>query len=154
MVLEHLISTKRIERTPALTLVLAFVFVSVAVLVTYYFYPTGSSLFIIQLIVMPAIPFFLRFIIHEEKEHEIQAHHRHNLWRIYKPIIELYGVFFIGVALSFAFWAAALPQDVSARMFADQRAELGLLTEHASGQFTYDKYAEFSMLFSHNLGVL
>lgn len=154
MVLEHLISTKRLERTPALTFILSFIFVSVAVLITYYFYPKGSSMFIIELVVMPAIPFFLRFIVHEEKEHEIEAHHKHNLWRIYKPVIELYGIFFIGIALSFAFWAAALPQDVSAKMFADQRAELGLLTGAGSSQFTYNKFAEFGMIFSHNLGVL
>ena len=154
MVLEHLISNKRLERTPALTLALAFIFVSTAVLLTYYFYNIGSSMFVIELVVMPAIPFFLRFIMHEEKEHEVEACHRHSMLRIYKPIIELYGMFFIGVALSFAFWAAALPQDVSAKMFADQRAELGLLTGAGSSQFTYNKFAEFSMVFSHNLGVL
>jgi uncharacterized membrane protein SpoIIM required for sporulation len=137
MVLEHLIATRRLERTPHLILIMAFVFVSIAVLLTTYFYPKDHGMVVILLTIMPAIPFFLNFIRHEERRHEVEDGDpkRHSLFVIYKPLILLYLFYFIGTSLSFGLWFSALPQQQSDHMFSDVKDEYHLLRSAMSGNF-------------------
>ncbi|MDO8339516.1 MAG: stage II sporulation protein M [Candidatus Burarchaeum sp.] len=127
MVLEHIISTQRLERSPYLILFISFIFVSFAVFLTHYFYPNDHGMVVILLTILPAIPFFLNFIRTEEQRHEVESGMRHNIFHIYKPLISLYIFFFIGTALSFAFWASILPIGVSDSMFSELKAELSLV---------------------------
>ncbi|VVC03358.1 Stage II sporulation protein M [Candidatus Burarchaeum australiense] len=156
MVLEHIISTQRLERNPYLILFISFVFVSFAVVLTHYFYPTDHGVVIILLTIMPAIPFFLNFIRTEEQRHEIASGSRHSILHIYKPLISLYTFFFIGTALSFAIWASILPVGLSDSMFSDIKAELSLVRGALTAPTAAMQYVSspFEFILSRNLLVL
>ncbi|MFH1448042.1 MAG: stage II sporulation protein M [Candidatus Micrarchaeota archaeon] len=158
MVLEHLFSSKRIEHSPWLVALMAFMFVTIAVsLINLFIYSpdpnqntTTNGLFIITLVVMPAIPFFLHEIILEERKQECRT--RGNILECYNRLIKFYGYFFIGTVLGFAFCAALLPEDVSDRMFSVQKDEINLFTS-INPQITL-LGGGFDSIFFHNLEVL
>jgi uncharacterized membrane protein SpoIIM required for sporulation len=154
LVLEHLFSTKRIEHDPWLVAWLAFMFVAIAVSITYYFYPSESGLFIITLVVMPAIPFFLHEIICQEKRQEMRCEHGFfRIFSCYGRLIKFYGYFFIGTVLGFAFCSSLLPTEVSETMFSVQKREVELFSSMTSGQATSFQ-GTFGDIFFHNLQVL
>jgi len=154
MVLEHIISTQRLERSPYLILFISFIFVSFAVFLTHYFYPNDHGMVVILLTILPAIPFFLNFIRTEEQRHEIESGKRHSILHIYKPLISLYTFFFIGTALSFAFWASILPIGLSDSMFSDIKAEFAIVQGALiTPAMTYTG-SPFEFILSRNLLVL
>jgi len=153
MVLEHMISAQRLEKSPYLILFIAFIFVSFAVLLTHYFYPQDRGAVVILLTIMPAIPFFLNFIRTEERRHEIASDRRHNILHIYRPLILLYFFFFIGTALSFALWASVLPPELSDSMFADLKVEFIALQSTTVPSLTNFGNA-FEFILNKNLVVL
>ncbi len=150
--MEHLFSTKRIEHDPWLVAWMAFMFVAIAVSITSYIYPVESGLFIITLVVMPAIPFFLHEIILEEKKQECRT--KGNILTCYNRLIKFYGYFFIGTVLGFAFCSALLPEDVSDKMFAVQKDEISLFSSAITSGQAISFQGDFIGLFIHNLQVL
>ncbi len=152
MVLEHLLSSKRIEQEPWLVAWLAFMFVAIAVSITYYIYPAESGLFLLTLVVMPAIPFFLHEIIAEEKKHEHRCKGE-SIFTCYNRLIKFYGYFFFGTALGFAFCSSLLPEQTSSAMFAVQKQEISLFSSLAIPQ-AFSFQGAFLDIFLHNLQVL
>ena len=169
MVVEHLFSSKRIERHPWLVAIMAFLFVAIAVSITRLVYFQGPpkqdslyGIFIIALAIMPAIPFFLHEIIMEEKRQEFRCQ-RGSLFTLggilgfftcYQRLIRFYGYFFIGTALGFAFCAAILPLDVSNAMFSVQNQEFRFFTLSSSQVTAQGNGLSFEDIFYHNLQVL
>lgn len=151
MVLEHLFTSKRIEESPWLVAWMAFMFVAIAVSITRYVYQTESGLFIVTLVVIPAIPFFLHEIITQEKRQEDTCKKR-SIFVCYNRLIRLYGYFFVGTVLGFAFCASLLPPDVSATMFAAQKTEIEKFSTYSAKATAFQ--GDFFGIFSHNLQVL
>jgi uncharacterized membrane protein SpoIIM required for sporulation len=163
LVIEHLFSSKRIEREPWLVALMAFMFVAIAVSITRLIYfqgpPKAESLygiFIIALAVMPSIPFFLHEIITEEKRQEFRCKGSgfFTVFSCYSRLITFYSYFFIGTVLGFAFCAAILPGEISDAMFLAQQDEMKFFSApsaQATAQFSDLQFAE--ILF-HNIQVL
>ena len=153
MVLEHIISNQRLEKTPSLILIISFIFVSFAIFLTHYFYPNDKGMVVLLLTIMPAIPFFLNFIRTEEKRHEVRSAGKHDLFVIYRPLVLLYAFFFIGTALSFALWGSLLPADMSDSMFADIKYEFLSIQSISSPALT-EAGNTFDFILNKNLLVL
>jgi uncharacterized membrane protein SpoIIM required for sporulation len=154
LVLEHLFSSKRIEHDPWLIAWMAFMFVAIAVSITYYVYPTTSSgLFIITLVVMPAIPFFLHEIITEEKKQEHKCKGQ-SVFSCYNRLIKFYAYFFIGTVLGFAFCSSLLPDQTSAHIFTVQKNELDQFASSLPAPKLVTLQGSFFNIFFHNLQVL
>jgi uncharacterized membrane protein SpoIIM required for sporulation len=155
MVLEQLIQARRLERNPSLILAISFIFVSFAIILTNYFYPNDRGMVVLLLTIMPAIPFFLNFIRHEERRHERENDDpHHSIFQIYRPLISLYLFFFIGSALSFGFWFSILPEQQTNSMFADVLQEYNLLRSSMTGNFLGMSAPAFSHILFQNLLVL
>ena len=154
MVLERLVTSTQLEHKPSLILGISFIFVSMAILLSIYVFRSNSGLVTVLLTVFPAIPFFLNLLRREEHLHEILQlrKQKHKIWVIYRPLIETYFLFFVGVALSVAFWASFLPQPVSDTIFSNQKAELASMRILTLG-LTIGA-PTFMELFTHNMGVL
>ncbi|MCX6778566.1 MAG: stage II sporulation protein M [Candidatus Micrarchaeota archaeon] len=158
MVLEHLFPSHRIEKHPWLIAWLAFVFVAIAVSITYYIYPTESGLFTITLVVMPAIPFLLHEVIMGERKQEDLCGHARSITKCYGKLIKFYAYFFVGTALGFAFCSSLLPPSVSDSMFSIQKNEitpfLPMLTFMVTDPSGGVPAGSFLGIFSHNFEVL
>ncbi|MEM3399462.1 MAG: stage II sporulation protein M [Candidatus Micrarchaeia archaeon] len=147
MVLEHLVPISKLEKKPWLGVILSFIFVSYAVLFALYFYPQGGGFFIVSLVTIPTVVVFLRILVREEKMIEngrrfISAH-----WRL----IQLYGIFFIGMTLSFAFWASVLPKEASLMLFEEQKESYQSIRTVTSGIFMKER---FDTIFQHNIIIM
>ncbi len=155
MVLEQIITARRLERNPSLILAISFIFVSFAIILTNYFYPNDRGMVVLLLTIMPAIPFFLNFIRHEERRQEREEDDpHHSILHIYRPLISLYFFFFIGTALSFGFWFSILPEGRSNLMFSDVMQEYDLLRSAITANFLDFSSPVFSRILFQNLLVL
>ncbi len=104
MVVEALIGPRTAERNPSEIIVLAFIFVSLAVGIVDFLKiePMGAMLLMFTLI--PALPFILNLfkLEEEELEHETVLGSR-TIRRHYSVVLVLLA-FFIGMTIAFTFW--------------------------------------------------
>ncbi|MFH0971871.1 MAG: stage II sporulation protein M [Candidatus Micrarchaeota archaeon] len=132
MVIESLIGPRTAERNPSEIIVLAFIFVSMAVGIVDFLKiePYGAMLLMFTLI--PAIPFVLNLfkLEEEELEHETVLHSR-TIRRHFSVLLVLLA-FFMGLTIGFTFWYLFLDgtdADRSAKFFEPQLTELSRINE-------------------------
>ena len=114
--LELLLRPVRVRHHPMLMALLAFLSVSIAIILSWKIFPESSSLILVTFTIIPAIPIMVKLIEHEEYRLERSK----NLFRKHQ-IINIYGWYFLGLILAFMLWYLLLPAPVSDRMFAEQR---------------------------------
>jgi uncharacterized membrane protein SpoIIM required for sporulation len=132
MVVERIFQIKDIQKHPCLISAVAFVFVCISVILATMAHQPPMGFFIIALTVMPAIPFFMRMTICEEKKEELlmkfisaipekkfEKGKREGLVSLYDNIIKLYVYFFLGCVIGFAFTYSIMPAETSRSMFMD-----------------------------------
>ena len=151
------------RESPAILLAIAFVFISFAMLFTALVYPQGGGLFIVTLATMPSIPLFLDALHNKEKDYEKKGDRIKDgkislLGRImaykkrlmaYQELVGVFGIFFIGVALSVAFWATYLPEDMGNQLFAYQMNEIANISGLTTGDIS-----RFETIFNNNFMVM
>jgi uncharacterized membrane protein SpoIIM required for sporulation len=156
VVVERIFQIKEIRTKPYLISVVAFIFVCISVILATMAHQPPMGFFIIALAVMPAIPFFMRMIISEEKGEEIfiaficsippqkfEKGKKQGLVSLYNNLIKLYMYFFLGSVIGFAFTASIMPQVSSTLVFSDIRNLFSSVSP------TVD--ASFQGIFLHNL---
>jgi len=132
MVVERIFQVKELRSKPYLVSVVAFIFVCISLILATMAHQPPMGFFIISLVVMPAIPFFMRMIICEEKGEEIlikficsippnkfEKGKKEGLVSLYNNIVKLYMYFFLGSIIGFAFTASIMPQVSSILIFSD-----------------------------------
>jgi len=132
MVVERIFQVKDVQKHPCLISAAAFVFVCISVILATMAHQPPMGFFIIALTVMPAIPFFMRMTICEEKKEELlmkfisaipekkfEKGKREGLVSLYDDIIKLYVYFFLGCVIGFAFTSSIMPAETSRSMFMD-----------------------------------
>jgi uncharacterized membrane protein SpoIIM required for sporulation len=131
MVVERIFPMRKIRQNPSRVAALGFIFVCVSVILANMTNSPPMGFFIVALTVIPAIPFFLRMTIYEEKGEEmyialISATPRSSIQKgvksltnIYNSIIKLYIYFFVGCIIGFAFTSSVMPAQASKSMFSD-----------------------------------
>jgi uncharacterized membrane protein SpoIIM required for sporulation len=131
MVVERIFPLKEIRRNPSRVAALGFVFVCISVILANMAHQPPMGFFIIALTVIPAIPFFLRMTIWEEKGEEMyvtfisaipkskSSKGMKGISHIYNDIIKLYVYFFFGCIIGFAFTSSVMPAEASKSMFSD-----------------------------------
>jgi len=131
MVVERIFQAEMIKRHPCLISAVAFLFVCISVLLAVMTHSPPLGFFIIALTVMPAIPFFVRMTICEEKGEEMLVKFisaipaknfeagKKGLVSLYNNLIKLYTYFFLGCVVGFAFTSSVIPGEYSKVVFSD-----------------------------------
>ena len=131
MVVERIFPIKEMWRKPWRVTGLGFIFVCVSVILANMAHQPPMGFFIVALTVIPAIPFFLKMTICEERGQEmyiafISAAPKgkfekvtEGITSIYNHIIKLYAYFFFGCIMGFAFTSSIMPEQASMSMFSD-----------------------------------
>ena len=165
MVVERIFPLKETKKNPWLVSLIGFIFVCLSVILATMTHQPPMGLFIIALTVMPAIPFFMRMTICEERGEEILIKFisaippkkfekgKAGLISIYNNIIKLYMYFFLGCVIGFAFTSTIMPEGSSELVFLDitQLLPRILMT---SPQALNQSTASFWGIFSHNFKLM
>ncbi|MFH1750665.1 MAG: stage II sporulation protein M [Candidatus Micrarchaeota archaeon] len=141
MVVESIIGPRTAERNPSEIIVLAFIFVSLAIGVVDYLKIDPPGIMLIMFTLIPAVPFILTLFKLEEEELEHETVMGSKTIRRHVSVVLVLLAFFIGITLGFTFWHLFLEQTdpvKAAKFFDPQLSELKRiqsLGSQFSGQF-------------------
>lgn len=167
MVIEEIFHFEEIQKKPYLISAAAFIFTDISVILATLTPTFPMGFFIIALTVMPAIPFFIRATIHEEKGEEIftkftsaipakkfEKGTKRRLVPVYNNIIQLYMYFFFGCIVGFAFTSSVMPESSSTRIFSDVRSLMFGVMNLSAQALNLLNTTSFWEIFSHNLKLM
>jgi|GEM_PF-4341220 len=166
MVVEQIFQIAKIHKQPSLISVVGFIFVCISTILAVMSHQPPMGFFIIALTVIPAVPFFIRMTICEEKGEEILIkfisaippkkleNAKKGLASIYNEIIKLYTYFFIGCVIGFAFTSSIMPQESSNLVFADIKQLMVSVMSSSSQALNQLNTSSFLEIFCHNFKLM
>ncbi|MBN2881645.1 stage II sporulation protein M [Candidatus Woesearchaeota archaeon] len=119
MVLESILDPKAAEDKPIILSVVGFLYTSIAFLIGSFIFTGETSIICVFLIVFAAVPLFYKTMLYEENKDEKHLPEIKLLKEHFKAF-KFFIAFFIGVALSYAFFYIALPQQYLIQLFTSQ----------------------------------
>jgi len=124
MVLEALLTRKEVLKHPFFMLGTSAFICSVSLWAAFLSFPKSASMLAIAFVTIALVPLFHAiFASEEEREAERPGFAALFLARHFN-IIKVYGFFFVGLILTYAFWYSVVSPDVRAVMFAEQESTL------------------------------
>ncbi|NYZ78663.1 stage II sporulation protein M [Candidatus Micrarchaeota archaeon] len=167
MVVEQIFRFEEIQRKPYLVSAAAFIFTGISVILATMIPNPTMGFFIIALTVMPAIPFFIRATVCEEKGEEIftklasaipakkfERGRKSKLVSMYNTTVQLYMYFFFGCVIGFAFTSSIMPESSSQLVFSDVRQLMLSVMSTSSQALNTLNTTSFWEIFSHNLKLM
>ncbi|PIN75911.1 hypothetical protein COV18_01890 [Candidatus Woesearchaeota archaeon CG10_big_fil_rev_8_21_14_0_10_37_12] len=151
MVLESLLSPLRAERHPFLDFLLGFAYGTLAVFLSLWIFEEQSSMVMVLLVSLAALPLIYHTLRFEEKKDLVQQENK-SLWHNHAPALLLYTMLFLGISVSFTFWYIALPAESSSQLFQVQTQTITNLNQHVTGQIT--QTGLLSKIFLNNVKVM
>jgi len=155
MVLENIFSPERAESRPALMIFLGFFYTTLAMFLSYYIFEAYSSIFMVFLTTLAAVPLIYR-IIKTEEEKDLTDIEEKVLLKEHSKALKAFMYLFIGATLCFALWYAVLPQEMVDTLFHSQASTIsninGRVTQTTGS--VINPAAVFSKIFFNNVKVL
>jgi len=152
MVLESLLSPKSAEQRPFVLLGLGFLYCSIGVLLSLWVFRTESSLIMVFLSAMAAIPLMYHMIRREEKR-DLEGLPETKLLKEHAKALEAFVFLFIGLTLGYAFWYLLLSGDTITVLFEAQSTTIRSINAHVTEE-TAVQLKNFSSIFLNNVRVL
>ena len=154
MVLESLISPFKAEQRPSRLLFLGAVFCSVAILLSMWIFKSQSSLIMVFLTAMAALPLVYNTIRMEE-EKDLEGMEEKWLLKEHSKALKAFVFLFIGATIAFAFWYVVLSSSLVNTLFQAQTATINAINSRVVGHFSFNaNMAFFSKIFLNNVKVL
>jgi len=154
MVLESLISPFKAEQRPSRLLFLGAVFCSVAILLSMWIFKSQSSLIMVFLTAMAALPLVYNTIRMEE-EKDLEGMEEKWLLKEHSKALKAFVFLFIGATIAFAFWYVVLSSSLINTLFQAQTATINAINSRVVGHFSFNaNMAFFSKIFLNNVKVL
>lgn len=152
MVLESLISPLSAEKKPLPMFLLGAFYASAGMGIAYYVFKTESSLIMVFLAAMAAIPFMFNTIKMEE-EKDLEGMEEKWLLKEHFHALKAFMYLFIGMTVAYAFWyVVASPSAVSV-LFQAQASTIKTINPGATG-FATSSVGVFTKIFLNNVRVL
>ncbi len=154
MVFESFTSPLAAEQRPTKMIVLGFVYTTLAIFLSLLVFKTYSSMIMVFLSAMAAIPLIYQIIMMEE-EKDLQGRSEHWLLKEHTKALKVFMYLFIGMVLAFSLWYVALAPETTSVLFQSQAETIntingpGSITGQVSGEFN-----RFSMIFLNNVRVM
>lgn len=152
MVLESLINPKRaIEKKTRLFFV-GFLYATVAVFLSYWIFKEYSSLIMVFLTVMAAMP-FVYFSVKDEEEKGTIIERESSILKEHSKTISCLVILFLGFVVSFSLWYIVLPADWVYNIFQSQTTTIININSQVSGKI-FGSFETFSIIFLNNIKVM
>ncbi len=158
MLLDALISPKKAEERPWIMLFVGFIYAGIAMPVAYFVDRTHSSMIMILLTVIAAMPFIYNTIKLEERKDEKCCDEK-KLLKEHSKAIKVFLFLFIGITLAFSFGKIFLPVDITEQLFSAQDQTIrsinqGVITGTCQSNSFATNLNHFFGYMSHNMIVL
>jgi uncharacterized membrane protein SpoIIM required for sporulation len=152
MVLESLITPVAAEKRPLQMTVLGFVYATVGILLALWVFKTESSLVMVFLTSMAAIPLVFN-TINLEEEKDMEGMEESWLLKEHGKALEAFVFLFVGMTVAFALWYVILSPALVTILFKTQGATIKTINPGATG-FATSSFATFTKIFLNNVRVL
>lgn len=119
MVLESLISPFKAEKSPYKLFMIGFLYVSVAILLSLWIFKEKTSLVMVFLTVMAAVPLMYNTIRLEEEKDKM-AGAEYPLLKEHVKALTFFVVLFLGMLFAFSMWFVFLPSEITQITFDTQ----------------------------------
>lgn len=120
MVLEQIFSAKWMEKKPAITFFLGFVYAELGLISALLIFPQDPSLIAIGFISILILPSLNHLLALEENEDTRTTKFGLGLFRAHFDIIEIYLFLFLGILLAYSLFAMLLPPQAATHVFETQ----------------------------------
>jgi len=152
MVLESLISPHKAELHPKYLFFYGIVYVSIGLFLSLWIFNEHSSLIMVFLTTMAAIPLVYNIIKVEEKKDLTELGEK-SLLREHSRALNVFIYYFIGATVAFAFWYTVLPSNTVSGLYEVQTQTIVNIRSHITGN-SYQNFRTFTQILSNNLKVL
>jgi uncharacterized membrane protein SpoIIM required for sporulation len=119
MVLESLIRPKKAEKRPKSMFFIGFLYASVAMFLSLWIFRDQTSLVMVFLTVMAALPLVYDTMKLEAKK-DIQINEENKILKEHGKALSFFMYLFLGTVVSFSLWYILLPEDVIGSVFNTQ----------------------------------
>tara|TARA_Y100000031_G_scaffold147701_1_gene183043 strand:+ start:98 stop:946 length:849 start_codon:yes stop_codon:yes gene_type:complete len=151
MVLESLLQPGRAERKPILGFGLGIIYASLAIFISLWVFRIYSSLIMVFLTTMAALPLIYNTIKYEEEKDLMESSER-LLLKEHSKALSVFMTLFLGVTVAMAFWYVALPSDTISALYETQIETIQSINTHIGGQAVGGSF--FGKILINNLKVL
>ncbi|MBI2135002.1 stage II sporulation protein M [Candidatus Woesearchaeota archaeon] len=152
MVLESLLNPLSAEKRPWEMFFIGFVYSSVAILLSLWIFRDQTSLIMVFLTVMAAVPIVYATMKVEEEKDMVIKEERELLKEHNKAVIFLMFMF-LGITLSFVAWYVFLPPESLNMVFDKQTMTIQAINNQVSGN-AFQQLSTFSKILLNNIKVL
>ena len=159
MVLESLVRPKRAEKRPVSIFFVGFLYASVAMFLSLWIFRDQTSLVMVFLTVMAALPLVYDTIKLEEKK-DLEIKSESKLLKEHSKALAVFMYLFLGAVFSYSLWYIFLPEDIITNVFNTQISTIkninsnifGIEILATTGSITSTSL--FGQIFANNLKVL
>lgn len=154
MVLESLISPFKAEQKPGKLFLLGAIFCSVGIFLSLWIFKSQSSLVMVFLTSMAALPLVYNTVIMEE-EKDLTGMEEKWLLKEHGKALEAFVFLFLGSTVAFAFWYVLLSSGTINILFQTQTATINAINGRITANLSFDANVSFfSKIFLNNIKVL
>jgi uncharacterized membrane protein SpoIIM required for sporulation len=154
MVLESIITPFKAEKRPAKLLLLGAIFCSVAIMLSLWIFKSQSSLIMVFLTSMAAIPLIYNTLRMEE-EKDLEGMEEKWLLKEHAKALKAFVFLFIGATIAFAFWYTLLRAGTVEILFQAQSTTINAINGRMTGHLNFSaNMGFFSKIFLNNVKVL
>jgi len=153
MVLESLINPAKMEKSPKNMFLIGLVYSTVAVFLSYWIFKTYSSMIMVFLTTMAAIPLMYHTIKWEE-EKDLQDFTEKMLIKEHSKALKSFIFLFLGFVLAFTLWYVVLPSELVGTLFDTQSATINTINGRITGMSMTESLGLLSKIFLNNIKVL
>jgi len=153
MVLEGLISPLKAEREPIDMLFIGILYSTVAILLSLWIFKEQSSLVMVFLTVMAALPLVVATFRMEEKKDLVFSKER-DILKEHAKALKFLMYLFVGCVIGFSLWYVFLPKSIIATLFSTQSETIRQINTASVVGFGYNTFSAFNRIFLNNTKVL
>lgn len=152
MVLESLISPANAEKRPAQMLILGFVYATIGTFLALWVFKTESSLIMVFLTAMAAVPLMYNTIKMEE-EKDLEGMEESWLMKEHAKALSAFMYLFIGMTIAYALWYTVLNPETISVLYQAQANTIKAINPGATG-LAVGGFNTFTRIFLNNVRVL
>lgn len=152
MVLESILTPFNAEQRPNRMILLGFIYTTIAIFLSLLVFRSYSSMIMVFLTAMAAIPLIYQMIIMEH-EKDLQGLGEHWLLKEHTKALKVFIYLFIGMVVAFALWYVLLAPETISVLFQSQSETINTINPGSvTGKVT--EFNHFSAIFLNNVRVL
>lgn len=152
MVLESIMTPFNAEQRPSRMVLLGVIYTTIAIFLSLLVFKSYSSMIMVFLSAMAAIPLIYQVIIMEH-EKDLQGMGEHWLMKEHAKALKVFIYLFIGMTVAFALWYVLLAPDTISVLFQSQSETINSING-AQVTGAVAEFNRFTMIFLNNVRVL